>query len=52
MEPLLKQAFEAGQQHAALEMAQKLRDAVKKREASVGWKEQPRPPQRLSFVPK
>ena len=48
MDPFLKQAYEEGQRRAAEELQQKLKDAVKKREALVGWKEQSTPPARLS----
>lgn len=52
MDPFLKQAYDGGKQQAKDELDQKLKDALKKREALVGWKEQARPPQRLSSVPK
>lgn len=48
MEPLLKQAFEEGQRLAEAELAQKLKDALKRREALVGWKENSVAPNRLS----
>ena len=47
MDPFLKVAFEAGQQQAAEDLAKKLKDAVKRREALVGWKEQSKTPARL-----
>jgi len=52
VEQFLKQAFEEGQQLAAEELAQKLKDAVKRREALVGWKEQSKAPARLSNAAK
>lgn len=48
MDPSLKQAYEAGQRKAAEELDQKLKEAVKKRESLVGWKEKSLPPARLS----
>jgi hypothetical protein len=48
VEPLLKQAFEEGQRQAEAELDQKLKAAVKKREAMVGWKENSVAPNRLS----
>jgi len=48
VDPFLKQAYEEGQQQAAAELDQKLKDAVKKREAMVGWKENSVAPNRLS----
>lgn len=48
MEQFLKQAFEEGQRQAQEEFDKKLKDAVKRREAMVGWKEQSKPPARLS----
>jgi len=50
MNPFLKLAFEEGQQQARTELTQKLKDAVKKREALVGWKEQPCPPEQLHYT--
>jgi hypothetical protein len=47
VEPVLKYAYEEGQRIAAEELAQKLKDAVKKREALVGWKENAVTPNRL-----
>lgn len=52
MDPFLKKAYEEGQKKAAEELDQKLKDAVKKREALVGWKEKALPPARLSDTPK
>ena len=52
MDPFLKKAFEEGKRLAEEELAEKLKDAVKKREALVGWKEQSRPPERLSRTSK
>jgi hypothetical protein len=52
MDEFLKQAFEEGKQRAASELDQKIKDAVKKREAMVGWKEHAQPPARLSGVGK
>lgn len=48
MDESLKQAFEFGQRKAEEEVQQKLKDAVKKREAQVGWKEQSQPPAKLT----
>lgn len=48
MEPLLKQAFEEGQRQAEEDLEKKLKDAVKRREALVGWKENSVKPNRLS----
>ena len=48
MDPFLKQAYEEGQQRAKEELDQKLKDAVERRKAVVGWKEQARPPARLT----
>ncbi len=47
MDPFLKQAFEEGQRQAAAELEEKLKAAVKKREAMVGWKENSVAPNRL-----
>jgi hypothetical protein len=52
VEPFLKQAYEEGQRAAAEELDQKLKDAVKKRKTSVGWKEDSVAPNRLSSVNK
>lgn len=52
MDPFLKLAYEEGQRQAAAELDQKLKDAVKKREALVGWKEKSLAPERLSSTPK
>jgi len=48
VEPLLKQAFEEGQQQASDDLAKKLKEALKRREALVGWKENSVKPNRLS----
>lgn len=48
MEQYLKQAYEEGQRRAAEELDQKLKAAIKKREALVGWKENSVAPNRLS----
>jgi hypothetical protein len=48
VEPFLKIAYELGQQQAADDLTAKLKDAVKKREALVGWKEQSKAPAKLS----
>jgi hypothetical protein len=48
VDPLLKTAYDEGVQRAEEELAKKLKDAVKKREALVGWKEQSKPPAKLS----
>lgn len=52
MDPFLKLAYEEGQRQAAVELDQKLKDAVKKRQALVGWKEKDLAPQRLSHASK
>lgn len=52
MDPFLKLAYEEGQRQAATELEAKLKDAVKKRESLVGWKEKSLPPERLSNVNK
>jgi hypothetical protein len=41
-------AYEEGYRQAEAELDQKLKDAVKKKEALVGWKEKSLPPERLS----
>jgi len=48
MNPHLKLAFEEGRQLAREELAKKLEDAVKRREALVGSKENSVAPNRLS----
>lgn len=48
MDPFLKLAYEEGQRLAAAELEQKLKEAIKKREAAVGWKENSVAPNRLS----
>jgi hypothetical protein len=48
VDPFLKQAYEEGQRRAAEELDQKLKAAIKKREAMVGWKENSVAPNRLS----
>jgi hypothetical protein len=52
VDPFLKLAYEEGQRLAEAELAQKLKDAVKKRQALVGWKEKDLSPQRLSQTSK
>jgi hypothetical protein len=52
VDPFLKQAYEEGQRQAEEDTSKQLKDAIKKREALVGWKEQARPPERLSHLPK
>ncbi len=52
LDDLLKQAFEAGIQAAKDELAKKLEEARKKREALVGWHERSVAPERLSKPPK
>jgi len=48
VDPFLKLAYEEGQHQAAVDLDQKLKDAIKKREALVGWKENSVAPSRLS----
>lgn len=52
MNEFLKLAFEEGQQRAEAELDEKLKAAIKKREALVGWKEQPVAPARLNLKAK
>lgn len=48
MDPFLKQAYDEGRRKAAVEFEQKLKEALRKREALVGWKEKSVAPAPLS----
>lgn len=48
MNEFLKLAYEEGKEIAKEDLKAKLEEAVKKREALVGWKEQSVPPARLN----
>lgn len=49
MNPFLKEAHDAGRKQAEAEVKVQLDEALKKRlEHQVGWKEHPKPPNKLS----